>query len=264
MQPARRCGERCGDSAKSESHRLGLQHDLDSSAGNPTASRPFSSAATPSPPIRPRASSQADEYRRRGPRRHRRPVFDITLSAAGGANETVTVDSNGADVCRRSPPRLAARSTTRADHRSASRPRRRRCTALARGLSCSSSPARPVPAPATATNGIFISKIGGGQNFGNEVLLDGASQTRSENGSSFDEEAPSVEAISEFKVTTSTRPSPSSAAPRAVLENFVTKSRLRTAITAAHLRHLPQRGSRRERAGSITAVRPSIHRREIL
>src|SRR3954447_11400279 len=60
------------------------------------------------------------------------------------------------------------------------------------------------PGTAASPNGIFISKIGGGQNFGNEVLLDGASQTRSENGSSFDEEAPSVEAISEFRVTTST------------------------------------------------------------
>lgn len=60
------------------------------------------------------------------------------------------------------------------------------------------------PGTGNSNNGIFISKIGGGQNFGNEVLLDGSSQTRSENGSSFDEEAPSVEAISEFKVTTST------------------------------------------------------------
>ncbi len=59
------------------------------------------------------------------------------------------------------------------------------------------------PGTGNSNNGIFISQIGGGQNFGNEVLLDGASQTRSENGSSFDEEAPSVEAIAEFKVTTS-------------------------------------------------------------
>ena len=45
------------------------------------------------------------------------------------------------------------------------------------------------PGTGNSNNGIFISKIGGGQNFGNEVLLDGASQTRSENGSSYDEEA---------------------------------------------------------------------------
>ncbi len=62
------------------------------------------------------------------------------------------------------------------------------------------------PGTANSNNGIFISKIGGGQNFGNEVLLDGTSTLRTENGSSFDEAAPSVEAISEFKVLTSTIP----------------------------------------------------------
>ena len=79
------------------------------------------------------------------------------------------------------------------------------------------------PGSGNSNNGIFISQIGGGQNFGNEVLLDGASQTRSENGSSFDEEAPSVEAISEFKVTTS---SPAAEFGRTTggIENFVTKS----------------------------------------
>ena len=53
-------------------------------------------------------------------------------------------------------------------------------------------------------------------------LLDGASQTRSENGSSFDEEAPSGEAISEFKVTTST-PSAEFGRTSGGIENFVTK-----------------------------------------
>ncbi|MGA8029216.1 MAG: TonB-dependent receptor [Bryobacteraceae bacterium] len=62
------------------------------------------------------------------------------------------------------------------------------------------------PGTAGSSNGIFISKIGGGQNFGNEVLLDGTSILRTENGSSFDEAAPSVEAISEFKVLTSSIP----------------------------------------------------------
>lgn len=71
--------------------------------------------------------------------------------------------------------------------------------------------------------GIFASKLGGGQDFGNEVLLDGASQTRSENGSSFDEESPSVEAISEFKVTTST-PAAEFGRTTGGIENFVTKS----------------------------------------
>ena len=62
------------------------------------------------------------------------------------------------------------------------------------------------PGTANSNNGIFISKVGGGQNFGNEVLLDGTSILRTENGSSFDEAAPSVEAIAEFRVLTSTIP----------------------------------------------------------
>lgn len=57
-----------------------------------------------------------------------------------------------------------------------------------------------------STGGAFESKISGGQNYGTEVLLDGASTYRSENGSSFDEAAPSVEALSEFRVETSTMP----------------------------------------------------------
>ena len=55
-------------------------------------------------------------------------------------------------------------------------------------------------------NGIFQAKLAGGQNFGNEVLLDGASTARMDSGSSFDQSAPSVEALEEFKVTTSTVP----------------------------------------------------------
>ncbi|MGI8961230.1 MAG: hypothetical protein ACR2IV_15980 [Bryobacteraceae bacterium] len=59
----------------------------------------------------------------------------------------------------------------------------------------------------SSTNGgTFQSKISGGQNYGTEVLLDGASMYRSENGSSFDETAPSVEALGEFRVETSTMP----------------------------------------------------------
>lgn len=60
------------------------------------------------------------------------------------------------------------------------------------------------PGTGNSSNGIFISKVNGGQNFGNEILLDGASILRFENGSSFDEAAPSVEAIQEFKIFTST------------------------------------------------------------
>ncbi len=52
----------------------------------------------------------------------------------------------------------------------------------------------------------FFSKTSGGQNFSTEVILDGASTFRSENGSTFDETSPSVESIGEFKVLTSTLP----------------------------------------------------------
>lgn len=79
------------------------------------------------------------------------------------------------------------------------------------------------PGTANSANGIFISKVGGGQNFGNEIMVDGASQTRSENGSSFDEEAPSVEALQEFKVQTSNFPAEYGRTTGGV-ENFVTKS----------------------------------------
>ncbi|MBS1866138.1 MAG: TonB-dependent receptor [Acidobacteria bacterium] len=56
----------------------------------------------------------------------------------------------------------------------------------------------------SSSSGIFESKIAGGQNFSTEVLLDGASTARPDSGSAFDQNAPSVEAISEFKVSTST------------------------------------------------------------
>lgn len=62
------------------------------------------------------------------------------------------------------------------------------------------------PGSDSGNGGTFESKISGGQNYATEVLLDGASTTRSENGSSFDETAPSVDALGEFKVLTSTLP----------------------------------------------------------
>ncbi len=62
------------------------------------------------------------------------------------------------------------------------------------------------PGSDSGNGGTFESKISGGQNYGTEVLLDGAATTRSENGSSFDETAPSVEALGEFKLLTSTLP----------------------------------------------------------
>jgi Carboxypeptidase regulatory-like domain len=80
--------------------------------------------------------------------------------------------------------------------------------------------------PGTANNGnsgVFLNKIAGGQNYGNEVLIDGVSQQRSENGSSFDEEAPSVEALQEFKLTTA-MPEAEFGRTTGGIENFVTRS----------------------------------------
>jgi hypothetical protein len=79
------------------------------------------------------------------------------------------------------------------------------------------------PGTANNSNGIFISKTGAGQNFGNEILLNGASILRTENGSSFDETAPSVESIAEFKVLTSTFPAEFDRTTGGV-ESFTTKS----------------------------------------
>lgn len=62
------------------------------------------------------------------------------------------------------------------------------------------------PGTSSGAGGTFESKISGSQTYATEVQLDGASTFRSENGSSFDETAPSVEALGEFKITTSTLP----------------------------------------------------------
>jgi hypothetical protein len=71
--------------------------------------------------------------------------------------------------------------------------------------------------------GVYESKISGGQNFGSEVLLDGASTQRSDSGTAFDQTAPSVEALTEFKVTTST-PSAEFGHTSGGVESFTTKS----------------------------------------
>src|SRR5882757_674964 len=71
--------------------------------------------------------------------------------------------------------------------------------------------------------GIFQSKLSGGQNFSTEVLLDGVSTTRSDSGSAFDQTAPSVEALSEFKVLTSTF-SAEFGRTSGGIESFATKS----------------------------------------
>jgi Carboxypeptidase regulatory-like domain len=57
-----------------------------------------------------------------------------------------------------------------------------------------------------SSGGIFESKLGGGQNFATEVILDGISTQRADSGSAFDQTAPSVEALNEFKVLTATIP----------------------------------------------------------
>jgi hypothetical protein len=72
-------------------------------------------------------------------------------------------------------------------------------------------------------NGVFQMKLSGGQSYGAEVMLDGASITRSENGSSFDETSPSIEALQEFKVTTSS-PSAEFGRTTAGFESFATRS----------------------------------------
>ncbi len=146
--------------------------------------------------------------------------LDITLSA-GGTTETVTVAANAPAI-----------ETESSDIGGTVNSRQIIELPLALGgVGALRSPESFVflipgtagPGTGNSVNGVFISKVGGGQNFGNEVLLDGASQTRSENGSSFDEEAPSVEAISEFKVTTSA-PSAEFGRTTGGIENFVIKS----------------------------------------
>src|SRR5258708_11073308 len=79
------------------------------------------------------------------------------------------------------------------------------------------------PGTADSGSGIFQAKLAGGQNFGNEILLDGASTARADSGSAFDQTAPSVEALEEFKVTTSTVPADFGRTSGGV-ESFTTKS----------------------------------------
>ena len=81
----------------------------------------------------------------------------------------------------------------------------------------------PGTASDSSSSGIFESKLAGGQNLGTEVLLDGASISHAELGPTFDENAPSIEAISEFKVTTSTL-SAEFGRTSGGIESFITKS----------------------------------------
>ncbi|HEX3661192.1 MAG TPA: TonB-dependent receptor [Acidobacteriaceae bacterium] len=84
-------------------------------------------------------------------------------------------------------------------------------------------PGNTGPGTANSPNGIFYSKIAGGQDYGAEVLIDGLSQQRSENGSSFDEEAPSVDALQQLTVTEAVPPAEYNRTTGG-FENFVTKS----------------------------------------
>jgi Carboxypeptidase regulatory-like domain len=84
-------------------------------------------------------------------------------------------------------------------------------------------PGNTGPGTANSPNGIFFSKIAGGQDYGAEVLIDGLSQQRSENGSSFDEEAPSVDALQQLTVTEAVPPAEYNRTTGG-FENFATKS----------------------------------------
>jgi hypothetical protein len=81
----------------------------------------------------------------------------------------------------------------------------------------------PGTVAAAGNNGIFLSKLAGGQNLGAEILLDGASVQRQDTVSAFDQTAPSVEALDEFKVTTST-PTAQFGRTSGGIESFTTKS----------------------------------------
>ena len=79
------------------------------------------------------------------------------------------------------------------------------------------------PGTGGSTSGAFVAKTSGGQNFGTEELLDGVSVRREDSNSAFDEHAPSVEALTELKVTTSILPAAVGRTTGGV-ENFSTKS----------------------------------------
>ncbi len=91
-------------------------------------------------------------------------------------------------------------------------------------FSCQGQPGQEAADPSASTpTASSLPSCPADQSYGAEVLLDGASITRSENGSSFDETSPTIEALQEFKVTTST-PSAELGRTTAGIESFVTKS----------------------------------------
>lgn len=144
---------------------------------------------------------------------------------AGGATDIVTVDASGLRLESESSDISGTISNKQIEDLP---------LALAQGVGGLRSPETFVfllpgtTGPGSGTsgnsgNGVFFSRLSGGQAYGAEVLLDGASIQRSENGSSFDETSPSIEALQEFKVTTST-PQAEFGRTTAGIESFSTKT----------------------------------------
>jgi len=152
-------------------------------------------------------------------------VASLNVSLKIGATETVTVDASGLRIESESSDISGTISNKQIEDLPLS---------LASGVGGMRSPETFVfllpgtAGPGTGTsgntgNGVFYSRLSGGQAYGAEVLLDGASIQRSENGSSFDETSPSIEALQEFKVTTST-PSAEFGRSTSGIESFTVKS----------------------------------------
>jgi hypothetical protein len=151
-------------------------------------------------------------------------ALDVQM-ATGAVTETVTVDASAPRIETESSEIGGTVSTRQIEDLPLS---------LALGVNGMRSPESfeflipGTAGPGTATqgnsaNGVFFARISGGQAYGNETLLDGASVQRSENGSSFDETSPSIEALQEFKVTTST-PSAEFGRTTSGITSFSTKS----------------------------------------
>jgi len=151
-------------------------------------------------------------------------VLNVALKA-GAVTETVTIDASAPTIESQSSDVGGTISTQQIEDLPLS---------LATGVGGLRSPEAfsfLVPGttgPGTAggglnANGVFFAKLGGGQSYGAEIMLDGSSITRSENGSSFDETSPSIEAMQEFKVTTAV-PSAEFGHTTAGFESFSIKS----------------------------------------
>jgi hypothetical protein len=151
-------------------------------------------------------------------------ALDIKL-APGRVSESVTVDASGLRIETESSDIAGTVSSKQIEDLPLS---------LAAGIGGLRSPETFVfllpgtTGPGSGTsgntgNGVFFSRLSGGQAYGAEVLLDGASIQRSENGSSFDETSPSIEALQEFKVTTS-NPSAEFGRTTSGIESFATKN----------------------------------------